>query len=259
MQINCFAKFAYRYYSSGELYINPVKIIDTYYNACLLCKKAFLRRNDQQAVIRALVDIDQQLNAKFNLHINPLWIDKNQSKKFVVITLAMIYSYTHFSYLLIGQTMLLIIPILVNRIRCIQLSFYLDMIVTRLLYINKELINIRKFQFDNGFSELCYDKLTLLKHTFSDVFKTSLVLNNCFSWSIAAISAEIFVELTINSYLLYINLITDSLSVDGLTIYCLGMSPTVLAFMLCCHSADRCTDLVIFIVIILTLNFKSYF
>lgn len=187
--------------------------------------------------------MDKQLNAHFDFNIKLYWIDRKQTRKFIAIMSAIVYSYTHFSYLLLfGQTYMLIVPIVVNRIRCVQLSFYLDMLDTRLGYVNMEMNSLVTSDVNEAFSKLCFDKLVRLKEMFSVLFQTSVLLNDCFSWSIAAITTEIFLELTINSYLLYISMVTKGLSATGLTIYCLGMAPTIFAFLLSCWSADRCTD-----------------
>lgn len=195
-------------------------------------------------VIRSLADIDQQLIARFDSPIYLYSIARKQSRKFWGIMFAIFYSYTHFSYLIVGNTYFLIIPIVVNRMRCVQLSFYLEMVVMRLGSIYNELDNIRQTKQEDRFKEKCYENLVHLKAMFSDIWKIALLLNECFSWSIAAITSEIFLELTINSYLLYISMSTGSLSTVGLTIYCLGVMPTIVSFLLSCRSADYCTEMV---------------
>lgn len=173
-------------------------------------------------------------------------MERRRSRKFIAILLAIAYSYTHFFYLMIGRQYVLIFAIVVNRIRCVQLSFYFDMLGMRLDYINMELNKLQNSKIIDRNSKLRSDRIVTLKDLYSGVWKTALLLNECFSWSIVAITAFIFLELTINSYLLYINMSTSgSLSEIGLTIYCMGMMPTILAFLLSCRSADRCSEKVL--------------
>lgn len=212
------------------------------YNLCWFFNfKAFHRRREQQSVIRALLNIDKQLIAHFDSNIKLYSIDRRQTRKFIVIIVATVYSYTHFSYLIFEITLWLTLPIVFNRFRCIQLSFYLDMIGVRLASINNELYQIEKTHPNDRTKNGCFYKVLILKSMFSDMWKTASLLNDCFSWSIAAITSEIFLEVTINTYLLSTSMGKGRISLVGLTIYCLGMMPAVFAFLLSCRSADSCT------------------
>lgn len=116
----------------------------------------------------------------------------------------------------------------------------------RLEYVNDELRKIREVELADRFECECYERLAMIKARYADIWKVAALLNKCFSWSILAITSEIFLELTINSYLLYLSLDSGNLSVAGLSVYCLGMVPTVLTFMMACRGADRCTEMVSF-------------
>lgn len=172
-------------------------------------------------------------------------MDSRQTRQFLVITLAIVYSYSHFVYLVMSRVYLVIVPIVIIRFRCFQLSFYLEMVFTRLTLINNELDAIEKNNLNDLANDSAFKKLLILKGMFSDVWKTATLLNDCFSWSIAAITSEIFLELTINSYIIYLGISSCGFKYLGLVIYFLGVMPIVFAFLLGCRNAERCTRKVI--------------
>lgn len=186
------------------------------------------------------MEIDKQLRDNFHSSIKLYSIDRRQTIKYLSISFAVLYSYSQFYYLVFELTYFLIIPMVVNRFRCIQFSFYLELVSIRLNSINCELRKMRTTKLN----DIWYHKIGLLKGLFSNIWKTAKLLNDSFSWSFLAISIELFFELTINTYLLYIALIKHNITVFILLVYYLCILPTLFSFLLCCQNAGRCTDMV---------------
>lgn len=155
--------------------------------------------------------------------------------------------------------------LIVIRVRCIQIIFYVVVLRDRLKLIADQLIHIincevqerekplhqiskigticfsgiRDVQ-NHNMERLKYEQLLALKQIYSIIWDTSCLLNDCFGWSLLAIFTQYFVRLTTNGYWLFIifaNQWDDKEKLDTIV----DVITILTILWLLCYGCYRCT------------------
>lgn len=167
-----------------------------------------------------------------------------------------------------------VFPTLVNRIRCVQNVFYVDMMSEQLdgvvqcmqTIIDRDSVapsekrkaqSILLYPDKGGWLKKQYHpkvsnskaknqicELRALKAAYSKIWETNCLINECFGWSLLAIVTEYFVHLTSNGYWLYMvfaQLITAELLVESLS----DVGSVLFLMVALCQSCYACSEKVL--------------
>lgn len=104
----------------------------------------------------------------------------------------------------------------VYELKCLQLEIYLKMIDHRMkLMISYFLQNMKSDKLDEQLSILFkigssrVERLITLKMVYSKLWRVTVMLNDCFGWSLLIIVIIMFISLTTNSYWLVLNCVNS--------------------------------------------------
>lgn len=99
----------------------------------------------------------------------------------------------------------------IMRLRLIQVLFFVYLVRSRLIWINRELIDIRNVSDTNQFdNENVDDKLTVygrlihFKQVYGELYEICQLINTIFGWSLLALFIQSFSDFTSNGYWLYL-------------------------------------------------------
>lgn len=194
--------------------------------------ETFIKRNVQMQIIEKFTIIDQLFHTKLNVIIPyakekrkiRVWISTLLSAKILIdfVSFAKQLSRNHILNLYFPSVYLSFI--LFSRL--IQVIFFVNLLRTRLILMNDELIQFQDIivvqtnQIQNhhiGQTNMVllenptnllsgYNRILLLKQIFGELYSTRELVNATFGWSLVTIFIQYFVQFTSNCYWVYLSL-----------------------------------------------------
>lgn len=231
----------------------------------IIVVQSYVTRNKQLNIVKNILAIDEILLQKLEKYLKYTEQRKRFNQKvfglFFVWTFMLVYTvvlmflrYTFIDFVLMMQ---FIYPLLMIRVRCIQIIFYADVLHARLKTISDILIYIINCERDvhestvktiyvsekmePNMENIEYVELVSLKKIYSLLWDTNCLMNDCFGWSLLLIYTQYFLRLTADCYFLYlifIKALTNNEQYDAL---CDAI--TILSILwLVCNGCRRCTQ-----------------
>lgn len=193
------------------------------YAAALI--QSYFTRMEQALIFEKIKEIDNIF--RFNLCMEP----QNKTEKrnlirrliFTVLTSTLGSTLYAFSCTLTKPNLIIAyiatFTEYVYELKCLQLEIYLKMIDHRMKlmisYFSQNMKDDKTDVWNQQFSSVIkvgsstIERLITLKMIYSKLWRVSVMLNNCFGWSLLIIVVIMFVSLTTNAYWLVLNLISD--------------------------------------------------
>lgn len=253
-------------YSSTLTYLmqNSVqKIVSVIFFFCVLIThftiiaESYLTRRKQLQIIKNISTIDDILRQK---------LGKSQTKhnySQYIFGICSLMLFTVFSMFLMDlrntdwlYTLQYVYPIILIRVRCLQVIFYVDVLDKRLLAISDivvhninceeaikcqiKIINISKNIIQNP-NSISYVELVALKKIYSCIWFTNYLMNDCFGWSLLFIFTLFFLTLTIDFYWLYLICINQFTNNEPYEILCETIGILSILWLVC-NGCLKCTQ-----------------
>lgn len=236
----------------------------------ILILHAFLSRYELQKILTEISEIDEIFQTKLHRQMDYTAMKKKYFFKFTIILLM---SGGMLIFLLIflalgSRTSPCIFwlhvsfSIAVVNMRCIQNIFFVDLLRERLEFVNEGLMEIS--QRNSKESKLIlyvesnnpknrwkksspmreeFNKVLALKQVYGMIWNASVLLNECFGWSILAIVTRSFIGFTSHGYWLFLgfeNILDSAYIVDSAT----NFAMIVFLLSILCLSCYNCTGCV---------------
>lgn len=236
----------------------------------IIILQAFVSRIDLRALLTELADIDEIFHVKLHSPVDYQSLKRKYLFKFTAILLvskgllvslliflafnprtAASYFWFHLSY-----------SIAVVNMRCIQNIFFVDLLRERLDFVNERLSEISQRTskksklilyvepYDHGNRSKKqspmheeFSEVLALKQIYGMIWNASILLNNCFGWSVLAIVTRSFIGFTSHGYWLFLgfeDLIESEIMVHSAVIFLL----IALLLSVMCSSCYNCTGCV---------------
>lgn len=226
--------------------------------------QSYVTRRKQLQMIENISEIDNKLRQKLGTYCKSQQSYKRKVfTTFFVLMSTLIMAITllalrNINYLFILQ---FVYPLIVIRVRCIQIIFYVDVLHDRLRIISdilRHFLNCERemrhgaiktiyyYVTDNEgtvrrINRLEYVELLTLKQIYSLVWDTSCLLNDCFGWSLLVICIQYFLRLTANSFWLYILFTNELTSDEQHDAMCDNLTIVIIMWLLC-NGCIKCTQ-----------------
>lgn len=234
----------------------------------ILILQAFVSRFDLKKILTEIGDIDEIFQIKLHRPIDYTAMKKKYFFKFSVI---MLISKGLLIFLLIFLVLgsrksaclfwlHVSFSLVVVNVRCVQNIFFVDLLRERLEFINQRLLDIS--QRNSKQSKLImyvesydprskkpgpmreeFNEVLALKQIYGMIWNASMLLNDCFGWSVLAIVTRSFIGFTSHGYWLFLGfekLIEAEYIVDSATNFVL----IALLLSILCLSSYNCTGCV---------------
>lgn len=154
---------------------------------------------------------------------------------------------THFSYMWwravsladVSNSMLIILPTVANRMRCLQIVCYTDTLRSRLLSITEAVGQLAGQSRVKPGGLAMETRLLQLKTDYGECWRTSDRLNVCFGWSLLFMVTLGILHLTAHGYWVFLTL-SGQLFPEQFVDSAMDISGTFFGLIVMCESCDRC-------------------
>lgn len=156
-------------------------------------------------------------------------------------------------------------PMVIIRFRCIQNTFYVDLLGERFHLVNSKLMDIIRCEgelenrsklilcidyiYANGVAngvQANYNDIIVLKDIYGKLWNSINLINDCFGWSNLVIITQFFLEFVSHGYWLFAGL-DDLTSIDKVIGSILVLMPVIVVLTSLCYSCFICKDAVVFL------------
>ncbi|XP_037038260.1 putative gustatory receptor 2a [Bradysia coprophila] len=233
----------------------------------IIILQAFVSRMDLKALLSELSDIDQIFQVQLRSPMDYKSLKRKYLFKFTVILLiskGLLLSLLIFLAFSPSKSASLFwfhlsYSIAVVNMRCIQNIFFVDLVRERLDFVNERLSEIaqrtskksklilyvdtydhRKQSKKPSPAHEEFNEMLALKQIYGMIWNASILLNNCFGWSVLAIVTRSFIGFTSHGYWLFLgfeDLIDSEIIVHSAIIFSL----IALLLSVMCSSCYNCT------------------
>ena len=206
-------------------------------------------RYKHQLTIDLLHDTDTLFRECFQVrHIHLSTIFTIQILVLVAI-LIILYGYFIFFILINDSYFPIFVSIVVIRMRCLQMVYYVALVHERISKLNEQL-QILSIHFDDSVrtkysiqlvKTIYYEKINTLKCIYAQTCRVSKLINACFGWSFLIITTEFFIEIVAIGYIAflfwYLNFIGGSAAHE-----LIGITPAAITFIFVCFACNKCSE-----------------
>lgn len=221
--------------------------------------QSFATRNKQLGVCDKFSEIDSMFENKLNMTVNYSDMKRKSFLKLLisiiivtVLPVAVILN-NYFTGDPIGYYAHCLYSTIVIRLRCLQNMLYVDMVSERLKLVNEKLEEIIKSNREDTTMVMFIDKyydygrkpgfnqILSLKIIYGKIWDIMNLINDCYGWSLLAISTQYFIDFTSNGYWLFLSL--ENLLSRAFMITCiLNIIPCVFIMTLLAYSCYCCSQ-----------------
>lgn len=259
-------------HNSIESIVNGLVFLGVLLTNWIIIIQSYVTRHKQLNIIENILTVDDIMLKKLGKYLK--YTDQRQrlTQKvfgllFFVVFMLMISNILmilrNFDILLLVQ---LNYPLLLIRVRCIQIIFYADILHDRLKIISDILVHAINYEREVHESSikiiLClreeitnnimdnsmdYVELVSLKKIYSILWNINCLMNDCFGWSLLLICIQYFVQLTTNCYYLYLIVSSELIYNEQYSALC-DISAIVSILWLLCNGCQKYTKTVCFFI-----------
>lgn len=219
--------------------------LNAFITDAIVIGNAFLGRDQINSILHNLDDIDKIMIDRFH-HNDLINIPSRYMKKYFLAVSFIVLSYLY--CFLVSQSMdvvLAVHPLLILRIRSVQIWFFVDLVDTRFVMLSKDLNTVvhkyNSSKWDAITQELTYQQIATLKTLYRKLWSLTLAVNKCFGLSLLFLSVENVAELIINSFITFAAFFTSGVSVHIWKQSVFGTLPALVTFLVTCYSCHHCS------------------
>lgn len=204
---------------------------EIHYGTLLCCHliivvHAFSRRKSQLRILNRCSHIDDRLRSEFGVDTNYSGWRKRMWRFwmcFWTMELLIHLSYIYYRDREVGHLRSMFLryyfSIFMIRLRGNQIQFYVQLLRTRLTWVKDCMQGIIEADADNPEVGSVFNDLLSLKEIYGKIYKTSIIFNDTFGWSILAVCIQNFVEFTREMFHLSRQLMVGAGAVDCFSVW----------------------------------------
>lgn len=215
----------------------------------LIIAEAFLTRLEQAKIFQFLNKIDKMFERNFSKRINYRRLKSKYLISFFVPLLCLAAIRLFFVYhLIIYHTdakfrfywFHQVQSLIVSRVRCLQVAFYVNLIDDRIRWIHLELIQIMGHQTRRNNVSVEH-KIVFLRQIYKMIYDVSVLINRSFGWSLLFITISYFVD-SVGNCFKYFLVIEKILPASDEISSSVGLISTSITLITLCYSCGRFAD-----------------
>lgn len=214
--------FIYLTQNSVEIIVSVIIFSCTLLTHLIVIAQSYVTRNKQFQIIENICTIDDLLRQKFGKY----QINHNYNRYIFGIFSFMVCTLIMSTILLVWRTrdllftLYYVYPLMLTRVRCIQVIFYVAVLRERLKTVTDIFVHVINCEEEVNKSprtiiilsgdiikrsdRIAYIELVALKKIYSYIWDTNYLMNDCFGWSLLFIFTLFFALLTTDCYWLYL-------------------------------------------------------